>query len=165
MYGPQGGQAREFMDPLFSKNHRCWRGKKLLASTFFFSLIFSQLNRRRIIRSLRSLRSEKQKLPSLLRQPYSNGRLDRPDRKYVQSRRQVGSCAHPDHVPNSNREEQDWTGGRYDQSRFRSMTVNRATSQEISTPTTFVIDLFNTGKLRRLFPKKRFTVRKTRSFH
>ena len=40
----------------------------------------------------------------------SNGRLDRLDRGYVQSRRQVGSCARPDYVRYSNREEQELRG-------------------------------------------------------
>ena len=75
----------------------------------------------------------------------SNGRLDRPDRGYVLSRLYVGSCAHLNHVRNWNREEQELRGGRHDQSRFRTVLVNRASSRETSAPTTFVIDLFSTG--------------------
>ena len=44
-----------------------------------------------------------------------------------------------------NREEQELSGGRQDQSRFKSSLMNRASSQNNSAPTTFVIDLFSTG--------------------
>ena len=74
-----------------------------------------------------------------------NGGLDCFEHGCVQSRRCVGSCAHPDHVRNWNREEQEWRGGRCDQSQSKSTPVNRASSREISAPTTFVIDLSNTG--------------------
>ena len=72
-----------------------------------------------------------------------SGRLDRPDRGCVQSRRYVGSCAHPVHVRNQNREEQNGRGGLYDRYRFRSMTVDRASFQHISAPTTFEAQIFN----------------------
>ena len=117
----------------------------MLASTLLFFPIFSRMRKRRMIRSLRSLRREQQTWPSFLRRPFSNGRLDRADRGYVQSRRQIGSCAQPDHVRDWNREEQELRGGRRDQSRFKSLSVNRASSREISAPTTFVVDLFSTG--------------------
>ena len=52
-----------------------------------------------MIRSLRSLRREQQNVAKLLEDDlFSNGRLDRADRGYVQSRRQIGRCAQPDHV-------------------------------------------------------------------
>ena len=75
----------------------------------------------------------------------SNGRLDRPDRGHVQSRRQVGSCAQPDQVRDWNREEQELRGGRRDQSRFNLVLGQRASFREFPAPTTFVIDLFSTG--------------------
>ena len=69
-------------------------------------------------------------------------KLERPHRGDVQSRWYGGNCVHLGHVRNQSSEEQNWRGGRCDQSRFKSLLLNRG---EIPKPTTFVIDLLSTS--------------------
>ena len=88
----------------------------------------------------------------------SNGRLGSLDREYAQSRRQVGRCVQLDHVRDWNREEQKLRNGPRDQSRLKFILVNRASSREISAPTTFVSDLFSTGTdFQRFFLNRAFS--------
>ena len=68
-------------------------------------------------------------IAKLLETTAPNGGQDCFEHGCAQSRRCVGSCAHPDHVRNWNREEQEWRGGRCDQSQSKSTRVNRASSR------------------------------------
>ena len=120
------GQARRVHQPLFSQSHRGWRGKKLLANTFFFSPIFLQLKERRMIRCLRCLRKGKRAFPSLLKRPLPTVDWTA---LTVDVCRVDCTLAHPDHVRNWNREEQEWRGGRCDQSQSKSTPMNRASSR------------------------------------
>ena len=61
-------------------------------------------------------------------------------------------------------EEQNWRGGRYSQSRLKSMTMDRANSRKISAPATLVIGLFSSGTFATVFLEQKYAVRKTRSF-
>ena len=85
----------EFKNPLFSKNH----GKYLV-------LLSDILAAEEKATDSESPSSQKRKtgVAKPLETTAPSGRLDRPDRGYVQSRRYVGSCA---------------SGGRYDHSPFR----------------------------------------------
>ena len=124
-----GGQARGVHQPLFlteppGLERQETLGKYLLLLSDFLTAegkahdSMSPISQRR-----------RMSIAKLLETTAPNGGQDCFEHGCAQSRRCVGSCAHPDHVRNWKREEQEWRGGRCDQSQSKSTRVNRASSR------------------------------------
>ena len=114
----------------------------MLANTFCSPIVL-QLQGRRMIRCLRSLRKGKRAFPSLLKRP-----LPTVDwiALTVDVCRVDGTLAHPDHVRNWNREEQEWRGGLCDQSQSKSTPTIEPVPEDFSADKILPLTVQNPGK-------------------